>query len=157
VLNFVSDRAAAIREFGRVARDDGVVAAYVWDYPGEMQLMKYFWDAAGALDPAARDLDEGLRFEFCQPDPLQTLFGAAGLAEVEVEAIVVPTKFANFDDYWAPFLGGQGPAPAYAMSLAEADRARLEDALRERLRTNSHGSIELTARAWAVRGINRRQ
>jgi hypothetical protein len=26
--------------------------------------------------------------------------------------------------YWRPFLGGQGPAPAYVMSLDEAARAQ---------------------------------
>jgi hypothetical protein len=47
-------------------------------------------------------------------------------------SVVVPTLFSDFDDYWEPFVGGQGPAPAYAMSLDEPDR----DALRERLRAS---------------------
>jgi hypothetical protein len=64
----------------------------------------------------------------------------------------VPTVFADFDDYWRPFLGGQGPAPAYAMSLADEDRRALRDLLRARLPSTPDGSIPLTARAWAVRG-----
>ena len=74
--------------------------------------MRYFWDAAVALDPAAARLDEGPRFPICQPEPLGALFRDAGLADVEVRAIDVPTVFRDFDDYWSPFLGGQGAAPA---------------------------------------------
>jgi len=92
-----------------------------------MELMRYFWDAAGALDPAARDLDEGRRFPLCQPDALAALFEAAGLLGVEAGPIDVPTKFADFDDYWSPFLGGQAPAPSYAMSLSPDRRAALRE------------------------------
>jgi hypothetical protein len=136
----------------RVARPGGVVAAYVWDYAGEMQLMRRFWDAAVALDEGARQLDEGRRFPLCRPDALSSLFAGAGLAGVEARAIDVPTVFRDFDDYWSPFLGGQGPAPAYAMSLEEERRMRLRERLRRELPRRPDGSIHLIARAWAVRG-----
>jgi hypothetical protein len=129
-----------------------VVAAYVWDYPGEMQLIRTFWDTAVALDPAARSVDEGACFDFCRPDPLRALFVDAGFADVDVGSIVVPTVFADFDDYWSPFLGGTGPAPQYATSLDDRDRSALREALRGRLPAEDDGSIHLTARAWAVRG-----
>lgn len=153
VLNFVPQSALAVAEMARVARPRGVVAAYVWDYAGEMQLMRHFWDAAVALDPAALALDEGRRFPLCHPGPLGDLFTQAKLAQVEVRPIDVATRFRDFDDYWNPFLGGQGPAPTYAMSLGEAERARLRDRIRERLPVAADGSIPLMARAWAVRGI----
>ena len=95
-------------------------------------MMRRFWDAAVALDPAAREQDEGRRFPLCRPEPLRALFEQAGLRAVQVEAIEVPTVFRDFDDYWTPFLGGQAPAPAYCMSLSEDRRA----ALRERLRAS---------------------
>jgi hypothetical protein len=72
-----------------------------------------------------------------------------------VQAIEVPTVFADFDDYWRPFLGGQGPAPGYAMSLTEERRGALRDLLRTRLPSGPDGSVPLTARAWAVRGLVR--
>jgi hypothetical protein len=118
-----------------------------------MQLIRYFWDAAVALDPAAMDLDEGRRFPLCNPGPLTALFHAAGLGAVAVRAIDVPTYFRDFDDYWTPFLGGQGPAPGYAMSLNEERRAALRERLRARLPIACDGSIQLTARAWAARGM----
>lgn len=152
VLNFVSDPRAAILEMARVTGTEGTIAAYVWDYRGKMEAMRFFWDAAVALDPEASRLDEGVRFPLCDPDALETLFANAGLKEVDARAIDIPTPFASFDDYWQPFLGGQGPAPAYAMSLDEAARGRLRDRLEARIPTTPGGAISLTARAWAIRG-----
>lgn len=151
VLNFVPDQRAALREMARVTGGGGTVAAYVWDYAGKMELMRYFWDVAVELDPDAAEMDEGVRFPLCRPEALEELFASAGLEEIEVTAIDIPTLFASFDDYWQPFLGGQGPAPAYAMSLKETARARLRDRIRERLPSEANGSILLTARAWAAR------
>jgi len=68
-----------------------------------------------------------------------------------VMAIDIPTRFASFEDYWQPFLGGQGPAPAYALSLDDTTRVRLRDRIRSRIPVQADGSISLTARAWAVR------
>jgi hypothetical protein len=117
-----------------------------------MDLMRHFWDAAVARDAQAAALDEGVRFPICRPDALEQAFRAAGLEAVAVSAIDIETRFRDFDDYWQPFLGGQGPAPTYAMSLDEASRAGLRQAVRERLPVASDGSLPLIARAWAVRG-----
>jgi SAM-dependent methyltransferase len=151
VLNFVPDQHAALLEMARVSRKGGTVAAYVWDYAGRMELMRIFWDAAIELDPGAAKMDEGVRFPLCRPDALEKLFADAGLDAVEVRPIDIPTPFADFDDYWRPFLGGQGPAPAYVMSLEEDVRATLRDRIRERVATAANGAISLTARAWAAR------
>ncbi len=153
MLNFVPGPEVAVGEMARVARPGGRVGGYVWDYADGMEFMRRFWDAATALDPAAGALDEGRKFtSVCSPDGLAGLFTSAGLNDVETRAIEIQTRFADFDDYWTPFLGGQGPGPAYVMSLDEDRR----EALRERLRTTvpvaPDGSIPLTARAWAVRG-----
>jgi SAM-dependent methyltransferase len=151
VLNFVPDPRRALTEMRRVARDGGCIAAYVWDYAGKMELMRHFWDAAVALDASAAKLDEGKRFPLCRPDALLQAFASAGLGRAEVTPIDIPTRFESFDDYWQPFLGGQGPAPAYAMSLDESRRAQLRDRLRDRLPRDADGSIALVARAWAVK------
>ena len=151
VLNFIPDQHAAIAEMARVAGSGGTIGAYVWDYAGKMELIRYFWDAAVELNPDAARLDEGVRFPLCRPEALVTHFAGAALNEPEVMAIDLPTPFASFEDYWQPFLGGQGPAPAYAMSLDEAARAHLRDRLRTRVPIHADGSISLTARAWAVR------
>ena len=151
VLNFVPDQRAALAEMARVTGAGGTIAAYVWDYAGKMELMRLFWDAAVGLDPDAAKLDEGVRFPLCRPEALEKLFASAGLKGVEVEAIDIPTRFSDFDDYWQPFLGGQGPAPAYAMSLDEIARGRLRDRIKACMPVAANGSISLTARAWAAR------
>jgi SAM-dependent methyltransferase len=149
VLNFVPDARAAVAEATRVTRPAGTVAAYVWDYVGHMELMRYFWDAAVELDPAAPD--EGARFPISDPGRLEELFAGAGLTGQHARSIDVPTLFADFDDFWEPFLGGQGPAPTYLLSLDQPARERLRDRVRERLPIGADGTIPLVARAWAVR------
>ena len=153
VLNFVPQPEKMISEMVRAAKKAGTVAVYVWDYAGKMELMRYFWDAAVELDPAASELDEWPRFPVCNPDALRELFQSSALQQVETRAIEIDTHFKDFDDYWNPFLGGQGPAPAYAMSLSEQRRTQLRELLRSKLPSTSEGSIPLIARAWAVKGV----
>ena len=153
VLNFVPEPWRAVREMARAVRAGGLVAAYVWDYAGKMELMRYFWNAAVKQNPAAANLDEGRRFGMCAPGPLRALFAQAGLSEIWLIAIEIPTPFQDFDEYWTPFLGGQGPAPAYLMSLSEADRDALREMVRASLPIAPDGSISLVARAWAIRGV----
>ncbi len=141
-----------VAEMHRAVRQGGRVALYVWDYAGKMEFMRYFWEAASDLDPAARALDEGARFPICHPGRLAALFEDAGLNQVETRPIDLATRFFGFDDYWLPFLGGQGPAPGYTASLSEEARAALRERLRSVLPVQRDGSIHLTARAWAVRG-----
>jgi SAM-dependent methyltransferase len=152
MLNFLPRPEQALAEMARVIRRGGLVAAYVWDYAGEMELLRRFWDAAAALDPAAAPLDEGRRFPLCRPERLAEALDGAGLIRVETRLIDVPTRFADFDAYWAPFLGGQGPAPTYVSSLDAPARDALRDRLRATLPSAPDGSISLIARAWAVRG-----
>ncbi len=152
VLNFVADPAVALVEMARVTTNGGTTAAYVWDYAGKMEFLRTFWDAAVDLIPSAAPLDEGRRFPLCHPRALADLFGGAGLGAIVVTAIDIPTIFDSFEDFWRPFLGGQGPAPAYVMSLDETARTRLRDRVRERLPEAADGTIRLTARAWGVRG-----
>jgi SAM-dependent methyltransferase len=153
VLNFLPDPAAVVGAMARSVTAGGVVAAYVWDYGGRMELLRSFWDAACRLDPAARDTDEGRRFPVCDPGPLLELWQGTGLLEsVETSAIDVSTTFVDFDDYWLPFLGGQGPAPGYLKSRSDTQQLALRDALLESLPIAADGSIPLVARAWAVRG-----
>jgi SAM-dependent methyltransferase len=152
VLNFVPDKKRALQEMRRIVQPGGTVALYVWDYAGEMQLMRYFWDAVTDLFPKAAERDEGKQFPICKPGPLTDLFRATGLQAVEAHALDAPTVFADFDDYWSPFLRGQGPAGAYCVSLSEEEREHLRKRLEKSVPIRADGTIQLIARAWAVRG-----
>jgi trans-aconitate methyltransferase len=153
VLNFLTDRGAALQQMTERTRTGGTIGAYVWDYAGRMAIMRHFWDAAVELDPAAAALDEGRRDSICNPDALIALFGGS-LKAVEVTALDVPAVFPSFDAYWQPFLGGVGPAPAYAVSLSEEHREALRERLRGRVPASAGSKIELTCRAWAVKGLH---
>jgi SAM-dependent methyltransferase len=152
VLNFVPDREKAIAEMRRVARPNGSIAFYVWDYPGGgMEIMRTFWTAATALDAKARDLTEDKRFPFCTRDGLIDLAGRSGLSEIACSAIEVPTVLKDFDDYWRPFTLGAGPAPGYCMRLDENAREKLKEKLSASLPRQSDGTIALKARAWMIK------
>ena len=152
VLNLVPNAVAAALAMKDRLRDGGTVAACVWDYAEGMEFLRAFWDEAKALDPKAEALDEGRRFPLCRRDALAGLLEQAGLRSVRAEALVVPTHFRGFDDFWRPFLQGTGPAPAYVTTLDGAGRDRLREALARRLKPDADGVIRLNARAWAAQG-----
>ena len=77
-LNFVPDRGSAVTEMARAARPGATVGAYVWDYGGEMQFVRSFWQAAVALDPAAAAWDQGRPFRSVSPSRWRR--SSAGLA-----------------------------------------------------------------------------
>jgi SAM-dependent methyltransferase len=153
VLNFVPDAGAALGEMVRVTVGGGLLAVCMWDYAQKMDLIRRYWDTAAELGLLAPGQDQGERFPICRPEALQAAFIAAGLAQVRAWPIEIEMHFADFDDYWQPFLGGQGPAPAHAMSLDEASRLRLRDRLVERIAASADGGIVLAARAWAASGL----
>jgi SAM-dependent methyltransferase len=153
VVNFIPDRAAAVREMARVTRPGGVVAAAVWDYGGGMEMLRAFWDEAVALAPASEARDER-HMAACRPGELDALWRAQGLLDVREEPLVGPLTFSSFEDFWSPFREGQGPAGAHVASLSDGSRRDLERRLRQRLLgEDADRSITLNARAWAVRGL----
>lgn len=152
VLNFLPDPGQAVARMRARTRPGGVVAAYVWDYAGRMEFLRAFWDEAVAVDAAASTLDEGARFPLCRPEALETVFRRTGVRDVTAGALEIATRFASFADYWQPFLGGTGPAPAYVASLSVEKREELRGRLERRLATAPGGAVHLVARAWAVRG-----
>lgn len=152
VLNFISEPEKALDEMKRVTSSDGFVAVYIWDYAGKLDFLTHFWDVAVKLDPKALSLHEGKRFRDSNAEVLKDLFENAGFSEVEIAPIEIETHFRDFYDYWKPFLGGQGPAPTFVLSLDESERNKLRDELFEVLPIQTDGSIPMSARAWAVKG-----
>src|SRR5438552_7385310 len=75
VVNFMRDATRGVGEMARVARR--TVASCVWDYAGEMQMLRAFWDAALELDPDAPD--EGKTMRWCTRGEPAERWQAAGL------------------------------------------------------------------------------
>jgi SAM-dependent methyltransferase len=152
VVNFMRDGEAGVREMARVTRPGGIVASCVWDYSGEMTLLRAFWDAAREIDPErGAAADEGVVMRWCAEGELAELWRAAGLGSVRFGSLVASAKYADFEDLWSPLPTGVGPAGAFCKSLEDDDRAALRDAFRRRLGVGD-GPFELTASAWSVVG-----
>jgi trans-aconitate methyltransferase len=153
VLNFLPEPLMAVQSMRERLRLGGTLAAYVWDYAEGMHFLRAFWDEAETVDPAAADLDEARRFPLCRPDRLAELMRRAGLEAVATTSLQIDTVFRNFDDFWLPFRAGTGPAPSFVASLEDDAQGQLALRLRQRLHPSGDGSILLTARAFAVRGV----
>ncbi|AFM18753.1 methylase involved in ubiquinone/menaquinone biosynthesis [Mycolicibacterium chubuense NBB4] len=143
VVHFMVDAAAGIRQMARVTRPGGVVATCVWD--GPTGALAPFWDAVHVLDPAAQD--EAL-LSGARRGHLTELFAAAGLRNVDEQAIAVDVVHPTFDEWWEPYTFGVGPAGDYLARLDDAGRARLQTVARERL---GDGPFTVSATAWAAR------
>ncbi len=149
VVSFMSDADAGLREMRRVARGGGVIASCTWDYGGEMQMLRTFWDAALSLDPAVPD--EARVLGYADPDSLRQLWLRTGLGDVDATELLVAVDYTDYEDFWQPFLTGTGPAGAYCVSLEDSHRGALREEVFQRLGAPRE-SFTLTARAWAVRG-----
>jgi SAM-dependent methyltransferase len=152
VVNFMDDAEAGVREMARVTRPGGIVASCVWDYAGEMTLLRAFWDAVHTVDPErAATSDEGVVMRWCAEGELAELWRTTGLRDVRFGSLVVRASYAGFEDLWSPFATGIGPSGAFCVSLDDRRRAALHDAYRARLAVGGE-PFELTARAWAAAG-----
>lgn len=151
-LNFFPELDSALIEMKRISKPGGLIAAYIWDYSDRMDLLRYFWNAAILIDPNSRELDEGIRFPICNTDNLKNAFKQAGLIEVEVTKLDIMTRFKDFDDYWNPFLSGQGPAPSYLASLSKQYHEKLKKEIYNKLPIEPDGSIKLLGRAIVIKG-----
>lgn len=152
VLNFVPDATAAVHHMRESTTDGGTVAGYVWDYASGMEFIRVFWEVAATVDASAVALNQGARSDICNPEALEALWARSGLHGIRSRGLVVDVVFADFEDYWHPFTGGQGAAPTYVAGLDQDQTERLRTALRDRLSGAPGAPIAMTARAWAVAG-----
>jgi ubiquinone/menaquinone biosynthesis C-methylase UbiE len=152
VVNFMADAQTGVGEMARVTRRGGTVAACVWDYAGEMTLLRAYWDVAHEVAPErARLFDEGAVMRFASEDELEALWGTVGLEDVRTAPLVAEAAYTDFEDLWSPLPTGIGPAGAFCASLDGDRRAALHDGLKRRLQVGDE-PFTLTARAWAVAG-----
>ena len=151
-LNFMDDKTASIGEMKRVLKHNGCLALYVWDYSEQMEFLRVFWDAAGEIKPEAKKLDEGVQFPVCKKPALIKLFTECQLKEIKITELIIDTKFTNIESYWKPFLGGQGPAGSFLISLDEPERKLVKYKIMKHLGISKNEPITLKARAYAIQG-----
>lgn len=150
-LNFVPNAQTAVNEMARVTKPGGQVVAAVWDYSGRMEMLRTFWDAAVALDTDAGKLDER-NMPLCHTGELSALWASAGLS-VHEQSIEIKMNFKSFQDYWEPFLLGQGPAGAYVRQIGQERALILRKEVKRLLGLQDETTpFTLYGRVWAVRG-----
>jgi len=155
MLPFVPRAVEAVSEMRRVARPGAVAAAASWDARGGVVAQRMFLDTAAVLDPGA----DALRARNCtrptmRPGELAAAWRAAGFLDIREAALTIRMEYADFEDYWGPYLGRQGPAADYVASLDATAVARLrEHTRRAYLDGEPDGARSYAATAWAVRGI----
>ena len=147
VVHFMTDAVAGLREMARVTRRSGAVAACVWDYYGGMSPLSPFWSALEEFDPAAENESQ---LAGAREGQLGDLFREAGLEDVQESSLSVGVEFASFEEWWAPYELGVGPAGAYVAKLAEARREELREFCRARM---PRAPFSITGKAWATRGF----
>jgi SAM-dependent methyltransferase len=146
VVHFMADPVGGLREMARVTRPGGVVVASVWDHAGSQGPLGLFWSLARELDPEA--VDES-RLAGAREGHLAALASEAGLRDVTSTTLSADLEMPSFDEWWAPFTKGVGPAGAYVATLGAERSADLRDRARAALPS---GPFTIVARAWAVRG-----
>jgi hypothetical protein len=88
------------------------------------------------------------------PGGLRGLFAVARLERIEEDLITFRMDYANFEHYWRPLLGGQGPIGSYVAGLTDDLQARLKAAVQAAYCAGANdGPRTMSATAWAVRGI----
>jgi len=156
VANFVDSPKKMLSEMCRLGRLDGVLGLYIWDFADGMEPIRKFWDAAHKCEAHnVGEFDAGIRFPICQRDNLLHHVKEAGWLEPKVAPIEIDAQFKNFDDYWVPFLSGQGTGPAFAVSLSDETREKVRKTLMSLVTDSPDEPFTLRTRAWAAKGIAR--
>ena len=152
VMNHIPDSALALKEMIRVTKPGGIVAAAVWDYSDGMTMLRVFWDEVDALHLPVDPHDKA-HVKLSKQGELGALWKQQGLVDVQEAPLSTVLHFASFDDYWSPFLRGQGTAGTYVVKLSKDRQEALRQRLRQRLLGNApDGPISMPVRAWAVKG-----
>ncbi len=149
VMHFVSDPSAAGLEMKRVVVHGGTVASCVWDFAEGMEMLRAFWDSALVVDPHAPAEQRVMRFG--NAGELSQWLSDAGMEDVHEVPLTVSSTYRDFDELWAGFVAGIGPAGSYCVELTPERRELLRLELRRQLGEPT-GPITLSGGARAARG-----
>ena len=154
VLQFIPRVGLAVAEMRRVTRPGGTVTAATWDTRGGFVAYRMICDTAAMLDPGGNAWRaRSLARPMSRPGELRCAWTAAGLLNVVQEMRTIRMDFVDFEDFWSPAEGREGPIPEYVSTLGSAAKQRLREAVRlAYLDGEDDGPSSYAATAWIVRG-----
>ena len=123
----------------------------MWDYSGEYEFARRFWDAALSIDPRAAAYAPGRKATICREKKLREALVAAGCMGVETCVFDYSGEFPSREAYWHAFDGRQGSTFEYLSLLTDEQRLRLRASLFSTM--SPHGAVKLKIRALAVKGL----
>jgi hypothetical protein len=128
-----------------------MIAAYVWDYAGEYEFARRFWNAALSIDPRAAAYDPGRKATICHEQNLRDALVAVGCTGIETRVFDDSGEFPSREAYWHAFDGRQGSTFEYLSLLTDEQRLHLKTSLLSTM--NPDGPVKLNIRALAVKGL----
>ncbi|HEX4043023.1 MAG TPA: class I SAM-dependent methyltransferase [Xanthobacteraceae bacterium] len=149
VITFLSDPGKAVREMARVVKPGGLVASYMWDFPGggfPIRPLGAAMKSLGLSEPARPNVEASRR------ETMEAFWREAGLLAVETTVIRIRVSFADFDDFWESSTVPVGPSGKTLAEMSPATREQLKAELRKQLPIAADGSIAYEAFANAVKG-----
>jgi len=148
VFHFLPDRTKAFAEMNRVLKSGGLVGGYTWKRSATADFAPYT-----AVNRAARQIGaetvSSATVPEGSPEGMRASLQAAGFTDIAVIEIEVTQSFKNFDDYWEVQSLPFSPPGKTIAKLDAAQRARVQDLLREMLPAAPDGSITYSATAMA--------
>ncbi|BCH32125.1 SAM-dependent methyltransferase [Mesorhizobium sp. L-8-10] len=154
VLAFIPRADLAVREMRRVTRPGGTVAGSMWDARGGLIMSRIFWDTAAMLDQRAVERRaRAYSRPMTRPGDLARAWRDAGFRDTSDAMITIRMDFADFEDFWTPMEGKDGPFAEYVSTLSIEGRSKLRDAVRlAYLDGENDGARSYAATAWVVKG-----
>jgi len=147
VVAFVRNPGQMALEMTRVVRGGGTVAFCMFEANG-FALVRAFWDAALRFDPSAPD---DARMPFRTMGELVQLCEQGQLRDLVTAELSIEASYSTFDELWAPFSFGIGPAGEYLQAQDPPRRSAIRDACFDLL-GKPIGAFVLPAKVLAVRG-----
>ena len=149
---FFGDPVAAFANIGRALRPGGRLAVLTW---ADLAANEWVEEILGAL-ALGRPLstpppDAPGPFSLADPDRVRRLLGAAGFADVDLEALHEPVRFGDDTDHAFGFVRTLGIVEGMTKDLDPAGRAEALDALRRTVAAHDTGEgVWFAASAWLV-------